>query len=200
MLSQLAKFTGGDLGKPESLATWGIRAGEKRCAQLGALFNAYGSDKTRHGYHYVYAAILQRSSDQKLILEVGLGTNNVDVVSHMGANGQPGASLRSFRDYCPRAQLYGADVDDGILFEDEQIKTYHVDQRDDGSIDRLVESLPGGFDLVIDNGLHTPDSNIRTLMLGLRLLKPGGWVVVEDIKPSAENIWQVVAKLLPQDC
>lgn len=105
VLSQLAKFTGGDLGKPESLATWGIRAGEKRSAQLGALFNAYGSDKTRHGYHYVYAAILQRSSNQKLILEVGLGTNNVDVVSHMGANGQPGASLRAFRDYCPSAQL-----------------------------------------------------------------------------------------------
>jgi hypothetical protein len=200
VLSQLSELTGDNRALPECLSSWRTQASEKRSQELEALFNAYGSDKARHGYHHVYAPILKNPSDVKRILEVGLGTNNVDVVSHMGVEGQPGASLRALRDYCPKAQLYGADVDDRILFDDERITTHHVDQRDSNSLDNLAEQLPDGFDLVIDDGLHTPDANIGTLLLGLRLVKPGGWVIIEDIKPSAEKIWQVVAQLLPQDC
>ena len=45
------------------------------------------------------------------ILEIGLGTNNPILVSTMGSNGRPGASLYSFREYLPKSNIYGADVD-----------------------------------------------------------------------------------------
>ena len=53
------------------------------------------------------------------IFEIGLGTNNIDIVSTMGKKGHPGASLRAFRDFCPNAEIYGADFDSRILFQEK---------------------------------------------------------------------------------
>jgi hypothetical protein len=60
-------------------------------AQLAALFERYGSDKSgTHDYYHLYGAILSRAHIGSL-LEIGLGTNNEDVLSNMGAQGRPGA-------------------------------------------------------------------------------------------------------------
>jgi hypothetical protein len=53
--------------------------------------------------------------------------------------------------------------------------------------------------LVIDDGLHSPDANIATMLFALKILRPSGFFVVEDINSSSMPIWQVVAALLPQN-
>jgi len=170
-------------------------------AELANLFNRYGSDKSSvHDYHLVYASLLgSRRSDPLRILEVGLGTPNSDLISNMGPLGKPGASLRAFRDFFPNAQ-HGADIDRRILFEEERIHTYHVDQTRLGSFDELYANLSDGvFDLVIDDGLHSPNANIATMLFALKILRPSGFFIVEDILPRSILIWQVVAALLPQN-
>jgi hypothetical protein len=58
----------------------------------------YGSDKANvHNHHYLYGSILSDRNSVQNIFEMGLGTNNSDVVSTMGKKGRPGASLRAFR-------------------------------------------------------------------------------------------------------
>jgi hypothetical protein len=114
----------------------------------------------------------------------------------MGSNGRPGASLRAFRDYCPNAFIYGADIDKRILFEDERIKTFFIDQTKRSTFEDLLTKLPDNFDLMIDDGLHSPDANIASLEFGLKLVKVGGWVVIEDIASSAISFWHVVSNLL----
>src|SRR5262245_6768000 len=54
--------------------------------ELAALFNRYGSDKSSaHNYHLLYAPLLaSRRRDRLRLLEIGIGTNNSDVVSNMG--------------------------------------------------------------------------------------------------------------------
>ena len=159
----------------------------------------HGSDKaTFHDYHYLYGHILKHSDAITGICEIGLGTNNPDVVSNMGEAGQPGASLRAFRDHCQNASIYGADVDRRILFEDDRIRTYFVDQTNPTSLDSLGESVPGGLDLVIDDGLHSPDANLHTLRFGLTKVKVGGWVVVEDVSPYAAPLWECVSAILAE--
>jgi SAM-dependent methyltransferase len=116
----------------------------------------------------------------------------------MGRQGKPGASLRAFRDYLPRACIYGADVDTRILFEEDRIKTFFVDQTDLASLESLGRRIAGDFDLIIDDGLHSPNANIAVLAFALKRLKPGGWVVIEDIVGDAAPVWHVVAALLPQ--
>ena len=134
------------------------------------------------------------------VLEIGLGTNNPDVVSTMGESGIPGASLRAFRDFLPNAQVFGADIDEPILFKEDRIETYYVDQTQPDSFNDLLLNLgTEGFDLVIDDGLHAPNANIATLAFALHILKPNGWLVIEDIKTESLPIWETVSALLPVD-
>jgi len=172
---------------------------ERRSAatRFKQLLDQYGSDKASpHNYHLLYATILDPGSVAS-VLEIGLGTNDVNVVSNMGRKGKPGASLRALRDFLPRAQIYGADVDREILFSEDRIATYFVDQTDISSFDALGAAIHGDFDLIIDDGLHSPNANLATLAFGLGRLNVGGHIVIEDIRPEALPIWQVVATLLP---
>ena len=157
----------------------------------------YGSDKAHHRYHELYGTILCDRNSVGNILEIGLGTNNTDVISNMGASGKPGASLRAFRDLCPNAKIFGADIDKRVLFQEDRIETHFVDQTKPATLEQLRRILPDSFDLVIDDGLHSPSANVETLRFGINIIKQGGWVVIEDIVGEAVPIWQVVAALLP---
>ena len=171
---------------------------EAEAAELKEIFDSYGCDKSRnHDYHYVYGAVLKSLGPISSMLEIGLGTTNTDVVSNMGKIWVPGNSLRAFREYLPETTIYGADVDNRILFEEERIKTYFVDQTDMSTITALSEKLPGKLDLIIDDGLHAPNANLAILIFALDKLKPGGWLVIEDISEEATPIWKVVSSLLP---
>ncbi|WP_375500624.1 hypothetical protein [uncultured Jatrophihabitans sp.] len=175
-----------------------IRQAETLTHALSEALEKFGSDKsTVHNYHLVYAAILGTLPSAAAILEFGLGTNNEDVPSTMGRNGRPGASLRAWHAVLPDAQVLGADIDKRILFDEPHISTFHADQTDDASMAHLLTRLPEKLDLIIDDGLHSPNANLRVLLLGLRLVTVGGWIVIEDIRPSADQLWAVIARLVP---
>jgi cephalosporin hydroxylase len=167
-------------------------------AALKILFDQYGSDKAQpHNYHHLYGAILSNPAAVANVLEVGLGTNNEDVVSNMGSAGRPGASLRAFRDFLPNARIFGADIDKRILFREERIETFFIDQTDLDTISALGKELQMEFDLIIDDGLHSPNANLATMIFGLPKLRRGGYLIVEDIHPAHLPVWQVVAASLP---
>ena len=201
LICLLARKASRPLIEPQPIESLFPQASDSLMAELAALFDKYGSDKSVHDYHLVYAPLLGSKRDSSLrLLEIGLGTNNSDVVSNMGPSGRPGASLRAFRDFCPNAQVFGADVDKNILFNEDRIRTYYVDQTKLSSFDELHARLADGtFDLVIDDGLHSPDANIATLLFALKVLSPSGFLIIEDIHPSSVPIWQVVAAILPDN-
>ena len=168
-------------------------------AKLKELYNYYGSDKARyHDYHLLYGSLLSKPTSVTAVLEIGLGTNNPRLISNMGKSGRPGGSLRAFRDFLPKAQVYGADIDRQILFEEDRITTFFVDQTDPASLAALAGLIGDHFDLIIDDGLHSPNANLAVLDFGLRKLKVGGWLVVEDIRSEALPIWQLTAAIMPQ--
>ncbi|WP_459982474.1 class I SAM-dependent methyltransferase [Nocardioides sp. AN3] len=180
-----------------SVAEFHAEMGYASADKLGELFAHYGSDKSgRHNYHLVYAAILAEMGTVSSLLEVGLGSSNTNVPSNMGPLGRPGASLRAFRDYLPGAAIYGADVDERALFAEPSISTFHVDQTDLSSVERLGDHLPDRLDLVIDDGLHSPNANLAVLLLGLDKVHRGGWIVIEDIAPAAAAMWEAIAALI----
>jgi cephalosporin hydroxylase len=168
-------------------------------AKLKELYDNYGSDKARHhDYHLLYGSLLSEPTSISALLEIGLGTDNPHVVSNMGKGGKPGGSLRAFRDFLPEAQVYGADIDRQILFEEDRITTFFVDQTDPASFTALASLIGDDFDLIIDDGLHSPNANLAVLDFGLRKLKVGGWLVVEDIRTEALPIWHLTAAIMPQ--
>jgi hypothetical protein len=167
-------------------------------ATLKDLFNKYASDKsTTHDYELLYGPLLVRGV-KRGILEIGLGTNNLDVVSSMGLEGRPGGSLRAFRDFTGMP-VFGADIDRRILFREELIETFYVDQTEKRSFDKLRSNTPADLDLVIDDGLHAPNANLATLAFGLEKIREGGAVVIEDIGKRTLPLWKAVKAVLPNN-
>lgn len=170
--------------------------------ELGVLLRQYGSDKaTKHKYHHVYGRVLSsiRSNPETRLLEIGLGTNNIDVRSNMGEKGKPGASLRAFKDFMPNSLIYGADVDSRILFTEDRIKTFYVDQTKWSTFQDLEKNLGSEkFDLIIDDGLHMAHANLLTLKFALGMIKPDGVVIIEDIMTSDIYVWELLNQHLIQ--
>lgn len=161
---------------------------------LKELLDKYNSDKaTKHDYYIFYSYRLKPNSQIKLF-EVGLGTNNEDVVSTMGANGTPGASVRAFRDYLNGPTVYGADIDSRILFSENKIETFYVDQL---NIDTFNMLPLKELDILIDDGLHSIDANLFTIAYGIKTVKSGGSIIIEDIPENRLPFYRIIAKLIP---
>ena len=152
----------------------------------------WGSDKAKNSYTPLYSALFKRRFDEQIrIFELGLGTNNPEMLSNMGVFGAPGASLRGWRQLFPHALVYGADIDREILFEEDRIRTLYCDQLDQSSIRELWsnEGLKEGADIIIEDGLHAFEANVSFLEGSLHHLRPGGIYVVEDIGWDCFDKW-----------
>ena len=164
---------------------------------LSELCEKYGSDKGfvnldigqkpfnwhPHTYATYYHSIFNLSRENiNNVFECGLGTNNPNIKSNMTKNGIPGASLRVWRDYFFNAKIYGADIDKEILFEEQRIKTFYVDQLDDNSIKSMWDNIEvKEFDIIIDDGLHEPEAIYKFFINSFHKLKKNGIFIIEDI-------------------
>jgi hypothetical protein len=153
--------------------------------ELCRLMAGYGSDKAIgwHTYTPFYQALfLDRRDRVTALFELGLGTNNEDTPSNMGVHGTPGASLRGWRDFFPNAHVYGGDIDTRILFAEERIDTFFVDQRDPGTFEALWRDLPDvTLDVFLDDGLHTYEAAKLTLDHAIGKVRSGGYYIIEDV-------------------
>jgi SAM-dependent methyltransferase len=165
--------------------------------KLNSVFSKYGSDKGKLGYTEVYVHLIDNLGRENLnILEIGIGTNHVDVPSNMGKHGSPGASLLSWREYVPNSNIYGCDIDSRILFDKDGIKTFYLDQTSSDSWRSFCNSLGDTkFDLIVDDGLHAPFANLRTFIEIQSILRKGGYFVIEDVPERSINVWHVVKEI-----
>lgn len=149
--------------------------------ELCSIMKKYGSDKGGdwHNYTRFYYDIFDKLGT-KNIFELGLGTNNITIPSNMGADGVPGASHRGWKEWFPNAMVWGADIDKNILFSDDRIQTFYVDQTNPLAIRELVAKIPDQ-DIIIDDGLHTFEANHCFWKHMYTRVKPGGMYVIEDI-------------------
>lgn len=181
-----------------------LKNGEESSIKLGSAFKMRGSDKSlKNNLHKLYGPMLDSLNFKKeiTILEIGLGSNNLNVPSNMGIHGKPGASLFAFEEYLGnRARIIGADVDEKILFQTQNIETYFVDQLKIETLQNLADKSEG-YDLVIDDGLHTYEANINTLSIFLSKLNSKGFLVIEDISSLPENLllWHVLSNNLEKE-
>jgi cephalosporin hydroxylase len=156
---------------------------------LQKLFNKYGCDKaSKHHYDLVYESEFALIREQHLaILEVGVFK---------------GESTQAWADYFPNAKIFGLDVFTRVSMNQIPILNHpRVEAICGSSIDITIteeirKKWPGvKFDIIIDDGLHTPRANADTFKNLFPLLKQGGAYYIEDVWPlhimseSEKNHW-----------
>lgn len=153
---------------------------------LFELVEKYGTDKTLSNYTPTYSKLFEPIQDKVTsILEIGLGTLNPEIPSSFAGNIQhfdfykPGGSLRVWRDYFSKAQVYGIDIAKDCMFNEERIKTFLFDSSEKEYCDYYLDNLE--FDIIIDDGNHDPKYQVKTLRNLFSKLKEGGIYIIEDI-------------------
>jgi hypothetical protein len=184
MQAKKAKYYDRIVHKPRALRDAAVNVGV--CALAGGplsrIMHRCGSDKGdgRHNYASFYEMLFHKERDRVTrIFELGIGT--------MGANGAPGASLKGWKEYFPNAIVFGGDINEQLLFEENRIKTAVVDQTEPESIHRMFDRFGGEFDVMIDDGCHQMEPSRVLFQHGFPQLKTTGIYIIEDIVSSRRN-------------
>ena len=138
---------------------------------LDELAIQYGTDKSSLNHHYT--EIYERHfaplrNESFYLLEIGIGT---------------GASLKMWRDYFPRAEIYGIDSNPEIVAAAQTMgfRVCLCNQHIPSDLDLLGRKCLPQFTIIIDDGSHDPSDQFLTFMTLWSTLSPGGWYCIEDI-------------------
>ena len=168
---------------------------------LKNLFDSYGSDKGGIYYPFYTNILNKYKNDNIRLLEIGLGTNDVNLISTMGNSGsyKCGGSVRAFKEYLPNAFIYGADVDKKCLFNEARISTFFVDQLNMSTFDTLYKNCGDlSFDIIIDDGLHSIGANLNTILFSLQHINKNGIIIIEDIPTTKMEGYQIIDFIIKQ--
>ena len=144
--------------------------------ELCNIMSKHGSDKALgwHNYTLVYHDLFKGIRDKEInFFELGIGTIN------------SGASLRGWKEYFEKANIYGADILHEALFTEHRIQTFQCDQLDSQSIKKLWGNFKKvEFDVILEDGLHTYDANIHFFENSFMKVKKEGYYIIEDVVVS----------------
>ena len=166
--------------------------------QLCELMMKKGSDKggfvgrSRHNYTPLYYRIFKKWENQNInFFELGIGTTNTDLASNMGETGTPGASLKGWKDFFKKAEIFAADIDRNILFQEDRIRTYYCDQTSPADISAMWNEigLNNKFEVIFDDGLHEFHANVIFFENSIQRLKDNGIFIIEDVLENTLEEW-----------
>jgi hypothetical protein len=131
----------------------------------------HGTDKRQeiHAYTRTYHRHFEPIREKvKTVLELGV---------------YEGASLLMWRDYFPNAAVHGIDLN-LRPFKHRRAERVHVhrgSQTDPRLINGVTKLVGGTFDLAVDDGAHTNETQIASFKLIWPHVAPGGYYVMEDV-------------------
>jgi hypothetical protein len=172
--------------------------------ELCRIMGDAGSDKGHadlvsswHNYTPVYYKLFKhlREKQDVHVFELGIGTLNPNIKYNMslkGSTARAGASIFGWKQFFPQANIYAADIDTNILFQEDRIRTFYCDQTCRTTI-RSMWSNPilsdKKFDIILDDGLHEFYANNTFLEESIEKVKEGGYYVIEDIRNDLISTW-----------
>lgn len=150
---------------------------------LEDLFAKYGTDKNHHGYTPFYTAELEaRRHEVKRVLEIGISCSSV-----LGSSMHNiGASLWSWHDFFPNAEIVGIDIDPRWMVnsEDGRIRSFCVDAYDTQALLAVMTKIGGEpFDFIVDDADHDPGPQVQLLRDLSPYLAQNGLYAIEDVCP-----------------
>jgi len=159
---------------------------------LDQLADKYDTDKStrsthrsRHGYAPIYDEILSNLRDEPIrMLEVGICME--------GTSG--GQSVRMWRDYFTRAELYTFDIVDMHWMErakefEGRVSFYQGDQGDRSTLASMYDYYGAKpFDFVLEDGSHQHRHQMISLGHLFKYVKSGGIYILEDVSIPGQPV------------
>jgi hypothetical protein len=148
-------------------------------SELANLFRTYKCQKIDHHYQDVYEKDFSVIRNLPLnILEVGIWK---------------GPSISAWLKYFPNASIYGVDVftrmkpEEIPVLNHKRVKWLKVDSTHP-TLPKKIQAAWGDtkFDIIIDDGKHTPQAQMLTFQNLIDRLNPGGAFYIEDVFPLDE--------------
>jgi hypothetical protein len=145
---------------------------------LDAIARKHLTDKRHHGYlpHYERHFSPWRKSEIKL-LEIGIGGHE----KKLG-----GGSLRTWKDYFPKGEIFGLDLYDKSFLQQPRITILQGDQNDPACLNEIGNRY-GPFDIIIDDGSHISEHIITSYRALFPHVTANGLYVIEDLYLSYDE-------------
>jgi SAM-dependent methyltransferase len=108
-----------------------------------------------------------------------------------------GASIVAWRRYFEKARIYGYENDAVAMSHVPSLPDVFLSNVDVSTKDTLVKALERDtadgelFDVILDDAAHNVDHQTILIREGLRFVKPGGLMIIEDVfrdRPESEYI------------
>lgn len=160
--------------------------------ELCDIFYKYKSDKCPkigHSYSSEYYKHLAEYKEKfSNVLEIGIGNNEL-MVPLCGKDYIIGASLKAWKEFFPKANIYGVDIVEDVIFFEERISCFYTDQSSQEELDKTISEIRKyardpkmRFDMIIDDGSHIVEHMLLTFESLGEYLMPGGIYIIEDIQ------------------
>ena len=134
---------------------------------LSQLGEKHGPTKRRHNYLPWYWQHFRDVREQvRTVVEIGVQTDR---------------SLRMWEEFFPNAMILGVDIEPGCRqFEGGRRRILIGDQSDPAFLQQIVHEAGGVIDIVIDDGSHIVEHQLKTFDVLFPRLSAHGIYVVED--------------------
>jgi len=137
---------------------------------LQETFQKFSADKHVHHFGDFYEQFLgPRKDSVRRLLEIGVAFGN---------------SLRAWQDYFPNARIFGIDHAPEKCFFEGRITCFVGNQDHRESLREAHAAVGGDLDVVIDDGGHRINQQVKTLAEFFPSVVPGGVFIIEDLHAS----------------
>jgi hypothetical protein len=144
---------------------------------LVALAIKYGTDKWHsHWYAQHYEKHFSHKRDDEIkLLEIGVGGYEKE--------DRGGASLRMWKEFFPKGEIFSLDIHDKSALEEPRIRIFKGSQNDSEFL-RNVAGEIGTLDIIIDDGSHINEHVKKSFLTLFPLLAKDGIYAIEDTQTS----------------
>jgi len=146
----------------------------------------YTDKSTIHSYDKIYDSIFKPYVDKEgSLLEIGV---------------YGGGSLLLWQEYFNKMKIIGLDIQNIVpytvfeMYNPDRVKYFLEDAYSDETINFLKRNNLDKYDIIIDDGPHTEESQLRFVDLYLRMVHKNGLLVIEDVL-SFDTVGKIVDRV-----
>ena len=152
---------------------------KQRLLPLQALGYKHKTDK--HDSHHTFAG-----KSYLQTYEMYLAHLRDKQINFLEIGVRDGCSHRMWSEFFSEdSRIIGLDIDPRCKeFEHKNIEVFIGSQSDPEVINDMLQKVPDGFDVIIDDGSHVNELTLKSFELLFSHLKPGGIYIIEDLACS----------------